>query len=150
MTYLELGILLALIFVSLFYIIVARREIYSAIYGKEDWEERFHRQRRRRRRSILILSMLTLGLVILGLSVEPRKVAPIFIGSWLLAIFFLLWIILLGLIDILSVRIHFRMAKDRETVEGALLKYQLKKELERSEKAVDSVRPEEENNSKGL
>lgn len=111
-----------------------RRNVYSI--SLENSEDRFHANQRRRRRWMLALGVFVAVGIAWGVSISYRSNPVLFVICWGVVVFFLFWIILLGLLDLLSIHYYFRSIKAQGLAEEALLRYQLQKELEGQEEAL--------------
>ncbi len=100
------------------------------IINEEGVAERYFLNQRRRRRMILFLGVVSLAGMVTGLWVSPREYPELFVAVWLLVVFLLCWIMVLGLFDFLSVRSYFRSEESRARTEEAVLRYHLRSELQ--------------------
>lgn len=90
-----------------------------------DREGRFQERQSRRRLQIGVLTIL-ISLCVLGGTYIPYHSYILFFSlSWLLAIFFLFWTMLLAIIDMTSIRLHYEQIARKKAFEE--LKTQLQK-----------------------
>jgi Mn2+/Fe2+ NRAMP family transporter len=149
LTTLEIVIALLVFFVLLFFILAARAEVSGTIRGGVVCDgvvcwSGFSGQQRRRRRLITVLGFLTACLMVVGAFADPHESTLFFLTCWSVVIFFLLWIILLGVIDYLLVKTQFKLASASEKIEGILIDYQLKRELKGKNTTKQETKQEDE------
>lgn len=106
-----------------------RRNIRSLYYGNSTFEERYQTLQQRRRRLILILMSLSVLGILIGIWIPFRENAFLFIVCWSVVVFLLLWVLVLGIVDYIAVKIYYRSLRDRVSAEEAVVRYQLREEL---------------------
>ncbi len=91
----------------------------------------FLRRQFRRRIQIAVLSGLGGICMIAGMLFSPKAYPSYFVFSWVLAAGFLIWTILLALVDFSSIRLYYRQIRNRNIDEENRLRLKLEQELKK-------------------
>ncbi|MGL4942099.1 MAG: hypothetical protein ACRC46_02780 [Thermoguttaceae bacterium] len=97
--------------------------------GHPSWG--YGRRRYRRYMQLRVLAGLASVGMFVGLLISPRVHGVIFLASWLGVIFFLLWVVVLGLMMALEARVHFLRELNRQQGDEQVIRRAIRRELGR-------------------
>lgn len=90
-------------------------------------ESNYVRRQLRRRIQIAMLIGVSGVCMFFGVHLSHTKSPGWFVLTWGLAMVFLIWTMLLAMVDMMSIRLHFRRARSKNIAEELKIRYELEK-----------------------